>query len=458
MNMFHGRKRSFATFPLVLFLLGLHVALAQCAERRADLVIISPHWEGLRYEFARAFSDWHLKKHGAPAVVEWIDQGGTSDDIKFVISEFQHSPHGIGIDLFFGGGIDPFFKLQREGLLSRYDPPNEILSRIPPELGGVPLYDQKREWFGVALSSFGIVFNKRVLALQNLPEPKNWADLARPEYAGWIGAGDPRNSGSVHMMYELILQAYGWDEGWALILKMAGNTRSFERGAASVAKDTTFGDTACAMAIDFYGLTQVGYAGGGNMGFVLPPEVAVINPDGIAILKGAPHREMAERFVDFCLSEEGQKLLLLPRGHKDGGAKKFSVERMCVWPSLYERYHPRDTLVPTNPFALKMAFQYDPRKGGARWDLVNGLIGSTIIDLHPELVAAWRRVRANGMREDDVKEFCRMPLSEQEAISFVTPPAKDAPALWDPKTNAEFINKQLIAWQQWARAKYRVIK
>jgi len=28
------------------------------------LVIISPHWEGLRYEFARAFSDWHQTRYG----------------------------------------------------------------------------------------------------------------------------------------------------------------------------------------------------------------------------------------------------------------------------------------------------------------------------------------------------------------------------------------------------------
>jgi len=294
-----------------------------------------------------------------------------------------------------------------------------------------------------------------VLARQKFPEPKTWDDLANPQLIGWVGAGDPRNSGSVHMMYELILQAYGWEKGWELILKMAGNTRSFDKGAASTAKDATFGDVACAMAIDFYGLTQVGYAGGENMGFVLPQEVTVINPDAVAILKGAPHRQAAERFVEFCISEEGQRLLLLPRGHKDGGAKKFSIERMCVMPALYDRYFPGETLVPTNPFALKMSFTYDPKKGGARWDLVNGLIGSTIIDLHPELVSAWRRVIVSGMREEDVKEFCRMPLTEDEAKALVASSSKDAPAQWDPKSNAEFINKKLIEWQQWARAKYR---
>ena len=48
-----------------------------CAEQ---LVIISPHWEGFRYEFARAFSQWY----GKPVEVDWRDLGGANDDLKFV--------------------------------------------------------------------------------------------------------------------------------------------------------------------------------------------------------------------------------------------------------------------------------------------------------------------------------------------------------------------------------------
>ena len=55
------------------------------AEQR--VVIITPHWEGARIEFARAFSAWHQTKYSEPVHVDWREVGGTSDIIRFVRSE-----------------------------------------------------------------------------------------------------------------------------------------------------------------------------------------------------------------------------------------------------------------------------------------------------------------------------------------------------------------------------------
>ena len=100
------------------------------------LVIVSPHWEGLRYEFARAFSEWHQEKFGTPVEVDWRDLGGSSENVRFVISEFKQSPDGIGVDLFFGGGTDPFFEFVKHGLLQAYRP--AALAGIPAQVGACP--------------------------------------------------------------------------------------------------------------------------------------------------------------------------------------------------------------------------------------------------------------------------------------------------------------------------------
>ena len=63
-----------------------------------------------------------------------------------------------------------------------------------PTIGGLPLYDQKNDppqWFGTALSSFGIVYNRDVLQHLELPEPRTWSDLRDPRYRGWIVLADP---------------------------------------------------------------------------------------------------------------------------------------------------------------------------------------------------------------------------------------------------------------------------
>ena len=43
------------------------------------LVIISPHWEGLRFETARGFSDWHQQRFGSAVEVAGKRQGVVND-------------------------------------------------------------------------------------------------------------------------------------------------------------------------------------------------------------------------------------------------------------------------------------------------------------------------------------------------------------------------------------------
>jgi ABC-type Fe3+ transport system substrate-binding protein len=414
--------------------------IAGTLEAADKLVIISPHWEGFRSEYGRAFSAWHAARYGTPVELDWRDVGGASDDLRFVISEFEQRPAGIGLDLFFGGGMDPYYELQKRGLLEQYRPPDEVLAGIPKAIGGVPVYDPEFRWFGVAIAGFGIVYNKRVLELNHWPAVATWRELAERAPVGSVGSGDPRNSGSVHMMYELILQRYGWDEGWKIITQLAAKIRHFDRSGSAAPKEVVVGNVAYALAIDFYGLTQIAYAGKENVGFVLPQDCVVVNPDGIALLRGAPHRPVAQRFIDFALSEAGQKLLKVPRG-QPGGAQRFNIERMSVRPALYEQY--RDvTLVPINPFAVPMSFTYDPKRGSARWAILNGLLGSLIIDVHEELVAAWRR------QPKDLDRFCAMPVTEAEALAL-------AAGKWrDPLFRA----RTTIEWQRWAQQKFQEIR
>lgn len=403
--------------------------IAGTLEASDKLVIISPHWEGIRFEFGHAFSDWHRAQFGAPVEVDWRDLGGGNDDLKFVIGEFQQRPRGIGIDLFFGGGIEPYFELCRRDLLERYKP---SLDGIPPELAGVPMYDAEGRWFGMAQSGFGILYNKRVLEARRWPVPSTWRELAEQVPIGSVGSSDPRNSSTMHVIYEMLLQRYGWDEGWRIIYQLCSKVRQFDRLSSTTSKQCAIGNVAYALAIDFYAFTQIAAAGKENMGFVLPHDCVVLNPDCIGILRGAPHRVLAQRFVDFCLSKTGQDLLMVPRG-QPGGARRFSIERMSVRPALYEQWR-GVTLVPINPFAEPISFRYDARKDAARSGVVNAIIGATMIDVHPELVAAARRGTLDG----------RPPIGEEEAMRLATGDWRDT----------LFRQRKQLEWQRWAYERY----
>jgi len=420
--------------------------LALSARAQNHVVVISPHNEAIRIEFARAYADWYRAQFNEKSEVEWRDAGGSTDALRFVLSEFANKPGGIGIDCFFGGGIEPCLMLADRGLCDAYAPAAAILDGIPQNWKGVELYDLGHRWYGAALSSFGILQNKRVQKLMGLPTIVRWDQLADPALLGWVGVGDPRNSGSMSTMFETLLQAYGWENGWQLLARLGGNARKFDRFSSTTAKDVTLGETACAPAIDFYAFTQIASAGRAELVFALPEDVAGIVPDGLALLKGAPHAVEARRFVDFVLSETGQKLWYLPKG-TPGGARQFSIERMPVRPDLYKRYHDVSN-IEYSPFDLRQTFKFDGNLARARGDLVSAMAGALLVDVHPELAAAWKAVIRRGCQSNEVARLGQAPLTGREALNMAQGPWKES----------AFRNRKKIEWQRWALEKYNGLK
>jgi ABC-type Fe3+ transport system substrate-binding protein len=407
------------------------------------VVIITPHVDAIRIEFANGFSRWHQERFNEPGEVEWRSVGGTQDALRFIQSEFQTKPDGIGLDILFGGGQEPYLVLADQDLAFSYRPAPEALDGIPPSLMGMEIYDPQFRWFSAAVSSFGILQNTKLQRLHGFPLVRRWEDLAHPRLRGWVGAGDPRNSGTMYVMFEAFLQAYGWQKGWQLLTAIGGNVRKFDRVSSSTAKDVTLGETAYAFAIDFYGFTQVAVAGRTNMTFVLPEDFTAINVDCIAILKGAPHRRMAGRFVDFVLSETGQRLWFLPRGHPEG-PRQFSIERMSIRPDFYRRYRGVSN-IEFSPFELKRGFTYDSKLSRTRREVVCALAGAILIDTHSELRAAWRHLTERGASAADLEALGQMPVTEAEALALATREWK-SPAVR---------NQKRLEWQNWARDKYR---
>jgi len=388
-----------------------------------NLVIVSPHQEGIQVEFGRAFSEWHERNYGKPVKIDWIDVGGTTKDEYYVRSSFQEHPEGGDFDIFFGGGTDPYLAFAELGITAPYRLPEAQLSAIPKEIGGIPLYDPSFHWYGTSLTSFGILYNKAVLKRMGLPYPKTWEDLADPRFFGVVSLADPRYSGSIRMMFEIMLQGYGWQKGFDLIIRMSANCPSFVHNSSQAVREVTLGEAACGLAIDFYAWAEIAEGGSDNMGFVMPTGLTLVNPDSIAILKGAPHLDLAREFVRFVLLEEGQRLWVLPVG-APGGPQKYALRRMAILPSIYETHG--ESAITANPFEMRTVMTYDREKGGIRKDLINDLIGAVAIDTHAELKRAYKAIIDRAMPEAYLRRLSRLPLTEQEALEMAKDKWKDA--------------------------------
>jgi iron(III) transport system permease protein len=349
-----------------------------------EVVIVSSHWEGIKKELGDGFKRQWRADTGRDITLRWLDIGGTSDIIKYIRGQFKQTQGaGIGIDIVFGGGVDSFLELQKSKVLAPAPVAADILSAIPPSLSGAPLRDLHNEWFAAALSTFGIVYNKVAAKKFSIEVPTRWSDLAEPRYFGLLGAADPRKSGSMHAMYEVILQGYGWEAGWKLLRRIGANVRVFSGSAMQVAKDLSTAEILCAISIDTHAGDAIRKMGAERIGFVVPSDLRVVNGDAIALLKGAPNYDPAVRFIEFVLSPAGQRIWYGKRG-VPGGPVQFELGKLAVRPDIYGTIEAA-TITEGSPFSWPSVVSYDPSAAARRWNLVNDLFGAFVIDVHDRL-------------------------------------------------------------------------
>jgi len=420
---------------------------ASTPPRRGEpVVILSPHWEGIIKEFSWGFADWIKQVHGLEAHVEHLDVGGgTGTILRYIESEFRAKRDSIGVDVLFGGGDAAFRYLAGKGWLARTELPRHLKAALAADIGGQEIHDPAGYWYGAALSGFGIVWNRRIASRMGLSESREWRDLTNPRLYGWVACGDPSSSGSVRMVFEVILQAYGFDAGYATIAQIAGNVAAFDEGGNSAARNVATGQSACGLTIDFYGREQVAACGEENVGFLLPRRLTVITPDPIAVMKGAPRPALARKFVEYVMSPEGQKLWYLKVG-ASGGPRRYGLHRLPVLRELYGAGLP--TAVEGNPFTWAGGFAFDAALARRRSRILEDLARATILDVHAELRAAWRAVIDAGEPPELVKEFGRPPCTLDELLRLA---AEEWP---DPSLRAS----RLAEWSRFAREKFASVR
>ena len=377
------------------------------------LYILSPHPDDIKFELSQGFKEWMWKNHHQKVKVEWMNTGGGSQQVKFVLSEFTRNPDGIGIDMFAGGGIAPYIKFDSKGLLYRYRAPAALLKSIPAKFAGMKMYDADAGWYGMSLSTFGIITNIAVAKEMDLPIPRTWSDLADTRLYDWISSADPANSSSAHMMFEIMTQSQPWEDSYKMITRIGGNTKRFIDHSSMVPHEVGVGEVLSGTSIDFYASAQIAESGKNNVIFVLPKGKTVVNADPMAILKGAPNRDLAELFIQYSLSEDAQARLMLPVG-APGGPEKFNVSHVPMIPELLDKYADISSLT-FNPYNEKQTLTFDFDKSSARWDVMNDLWRAMIVDNHELLKKAWGAVRRTGNAELEARLF--EPLVTEKEVT-----------------------------------------
>lgn len=466
------------------------------------LIVITPHVQQIQVEFAHAFARWYDREHpdGPPARLDFRQPGGTSDILRQLRAQYAAAAKNpdlfdratqtfvrgaIPADVMFGGGSYDH-GLLKTGIEVVLDPTDaDSTTRISmsepagfsqPELdawfgsnhiGAGELYDPEQYWIGTALSSFGIVYNRPVLAELGLDEPTAFADLTDPRLAGWVALADPRQSGSITTTFDSILNNEGWDEGWRILRGMSANARYFTDSSTKPPIDIALGEAAEGLAIDFYGRSQAQAVMGpgetaltSRVGYADPAGAVFIDADPVSILRGGPHPELAREFVRFLLTEEAQALWQFhatttpagadnPRG-PDGqpmGPEIDELRRMPIRRIMYERYFGA-FVDPVDPYDLASTV---PSKG---WrSSIAPMMAAFGVDSLDELHRAWRAYHDATERG----ELSRATLDEMESLLYAMPTGERVEALWD-ELFPSFEPRPTDAFVDFSPANYRRVR
>lgn len=240
-------------------------------------------------------------------------------DATETVNAFKAANPGIDVEIFRSGTSDILTKLAAE-FAAGAPQPDVLLIADAVSMEGLKQdhrlmaypqadtagfdpnsYDKDHYFFGSKLITTGIVYNTGAAE-----KPEHWADLAKPAYKNLEIMPSPLYSGAAAFLLGGF--ALRPDLGWAYFEKLKANSMVAARGNGAVLKSVASGEKAYGVLVDFMAMRAE--KEGSPIKFVFPPEGVPAVTEPVAIMSTAKNVAAAKKFVDFILSDAGQKLAL----------------------------------------------------------------------------------------------------------------------------------------------------
>ncbi|WP_438333772.1 ABC transporter substrate-binding protein [Edwardsiella tarda] len=300
--------------------------------------------------------------------------------------------------------------------------PAEIQRQVPASI--------RASSAAVAISGFGLLINRSNLAAQHLPLPKDWSDLTQPQYRDMVLMSSPSRSDTNHLIIESLLQQYGWERGWQILLTAAGNLSTISARSFGVADKIQSGLGAIGPVIDNY--AQLLSTDPHLVFHYFPHSIAA--PTYVAVTRDSLYPNEARRFIRFLLSPDGQRALA------DTNTGKYPIVAL---PADSPRAQQQQRLLAQPPLDYQLVLQ--------RQRLVQALFDTAISFRLPQLKDAWRALYAAEARQ-------KRPLPRIRALLTALPVSNtqsEQPAFLAQCATRAGCEQLMMEWQQFFRQKQR---
>lgn len=206
-----------------------------------------------------------------------------------VMARIESEASNPVVDVLISASWDTATDFAKRGWLTAYTSPNA--AKVPDFLKTDTAVAQ-------GVSALGIAWNPT----SGTPKPQEWEDLAKPAYKDLVTLPDPAQSGA---SFELTAALQAKD-GWGLFKDLAANGAIVAGANAEALNPVMQGAKAAVFgAVDYISLAAK--AKGESIEVIFPASGTVIAPRPMMILKWSKQPEDAKKFIDYVLSDEGQK-------------------------------------------------------------------------------------------------------------------------------------------------------
>lgn len=258
---------------------------------KGDLVIYSGRSESLIQPVLDAFQAKYPQ-------VKILLKSGSNSELANALIEEQANPQA---DVFVTTEIFTIQRLSQQGLFASYRPLGA--ERLPAEFLG-----PEDSWTGITRRVRVIMYNTDLVSAEEAPQ--SIFDLTDPKWKGQIAAAGSTNGG-MQAQIAAMRQLLGDTATQEWLLGLMANDATFFGGHTDVRKAVGAGEFKLGLVNHYYYYLQL--AEGSPVGIVFPDQgegqIGLFsNATAAAILKGAKNLAAAQAFLDFLVSEEGQKL------------------------------------------------------------------------------------------------------------------------------------------------------
>jgi iron(III) transport system substrate-binding protein len=210
--------------------------------------------------------------------------------LQRILTEAQAGRHTADV---IQGNIFTLYVLSKKGITAKY---------ISPEAAGIPadFRDPEGHWTAAYQQLNVIGFNSKLINPKEAP--RTYDDLLNPKWKGKMALDDKQ-----YIWFDGLLKVMGQEKGMAFMKKLATQDIHFRSGQTLLADLLAAGEFG--MLINTRPDNMVDLKNKGAPTEWAAPNPTTVNILPVGVAARAPHPNAARLFVDYMLSEEGQRVL-----------------------------------------------------------------------------------------------------------------------------------------------------